>query len=108
MVALDGGGVLQAPGRGSGAVLVSLRPGAVALHEGRPEGSPRNVWPGTVTGVELIGDRVRVAVQGAPSVLADVTAAAVADLGLRPGRRIWMSVKANDLEVYGAAPPQTT
>ncbi len=106
-VALDGGGVLRAAGTSSatGPVLVALRPGAVALHASHPEGSPRNVWRGTVTGIELVGDRVRVAIDGAPSVLADVTAAAVADLGLQPGLGVWISVKANDLEVYRSAPP---
>ena len=89
---------------GAGPALVALRPGAVALHSSRPEGSPRNVWSGTVAGLELLGDRVRVAVEGSPSVLADVTAAAVADLGLRTGLGVWLSVKANDLEVYRSAP----
>ena len=105
-VQLDGGGVLHAvaSSAGAGPALVALRPGAVALHSSRPEGSPRNVWSGTVAGLELLGDRVRVAVEGSPSVLADVTAAAVADLGLRTGLGVWISVKANDLEVYRSAP----
>jgi molybdate transport system ATP-binding protein len=30
----------------------------------------------------------------------DVTPAAVAELGLRPGADVWLSVKATDLEVY--------
>jgi molybdate transport system ATP-binding protein len=103
-VALDGGGVLHVPSDevSDGAVLVAVRPSAVSLHAERPEGSARNVWSGVVDGVEPIGDRVRVAVRGAPTVTADVTPGAVADLGLAQGREVWLSVKATELEVYPA------
>ena len=53
----------------------------------QPEGSARNVWPGVVDGVEPLGERVRVSVVGAPSVLVDVTPGAVADLHVAPGDR---------------------
>ena len=66
VVSLVGGGgrcTCRQPGvRGS--VLVALRPSAISLHAARPEGSARNVWSGTVDGVEPIGDRVRVSVVG--------------------------------------------
>jgi molybdate transport system ATP-binding protein len=103
-IAVDGGGLLHAADvRASGPVLVALRPAAVALHASRPEGSPRNVWEGRVAGLELLGDRVRVQVAGAPSVLADVTPAAVAELGLAADRPVWVSAKASELEVYPAS-----
>jgi molybdate transport system ATP-binding protein len=35
-------------------------------------------------------------------VLADCTAAAVAELDLRPGAPVWLSVKASEIEVYPA------
>ena len=92
-------GTLIAPGA-TGAVHVALRPSAVALHRARPEGSPRNVWSGRVAGVEAVGDRVRVAVIGAPDVLADVTPDAVAELDLAAGAEVWVSVKASELTVY--------
>jgi len=92
-------GRLVAPGA-TGEVHVALRPSAVALHRRHPEGSPRNVWPGRVAGVEAVGDRVRVAVSGAPDVLADVTPDAVADLDLSAGAEVWVSVKATELAVY--------
>jgi molybdate transport system ATP-binding protein len=102
-VALDGGGVLHAPAEvPDGHVLVAVRPSAVSLHAVRPEGSARNVWSGVVQGVEPIGDRVRVAVRGAPSVMVDVTPGAVADLSLGTGSEVWLSVKATELEVYPA------
>jgi molybdate transport system ATP-binding protein len=43
-----------------------------------------------------------VQVTGSPSVLADVTPAAVAELDLVPGSTVWVSVKASEVEVYPA------
>ncbi len=102
-VELDDGGTLRghvaaAAGR---AVLVAVAPSAVSLHSARPpSGSARNVWEGVVDGLESLHDRVRVHVDAAPSVLVDVTPAAVADLRLGPGSRVWLSVKATEVEVY--------
>jgi molybdate transport system ATP-binding protein len=100
-VTVEGGGTLHVTDRGvRGAVLVAVRPSAISLHTQQPEGSARNVWPGTVDGIESIGDRVRVTVAGAPTVMVDVTAAAVADLKVQRGTAVWLSAKATELEVY--------
>jgi molybdate transport system ATP-binding protein len=82
-------------------VLLAIRPTAIALHTVRPEhSSPRNVWAGTLTGLEWLTDRVRAQVTGAPSALVDLTPDAVADLDLTEGRPVWLSAKATDLEMY--------
>jgi len=82
-------------------VLVALRPTAIAVHTARPEhSSPRNTWPGTVAGLELLTDRVRIDVHGAPPALVDVTPTAAADLDLTAGAPVWLSTKATDLDVY--------
>jgi len=107
-VDLDGGGTLVAaagaPGeapRAGARVLVAVPPAAVTLHAAHPPaGSPRNVWRGTVTGVELLTDRVRVAVDGAPPALADITPAALAELRLAPGGEVWLSTKATETVAY--------
>jgi molybdate transport system ATP-binding protein len=100
-VAVEGGGVLHVTDHVvGGPVLVALRPSAIALHTAQPEGSARNVWPGVVDGVEALGERVRVSVSGAPSVLVDVTPGAVADLHVAVGDPVWLSAKATELEVY--------
>jgi molybdate transport system ATP-binding protein len=99
-----------------GEVAVAVRPQAVTLYPRRPEGSARNVWPATVVDLEAGHDRVRVQLAGAvapspppegspggtdPGVLvAEVTPAAVIDLGLAPGVAVWATVKAVDLAVY--------
>jgi molybdate transport system ATP-binding protein len=108
-VHLDRGGTLtDADPAIAGPVHLALRPSAVALHRQRPDrGSPRNLWPGRITGLETIGDRIRVAVAGEPDVLADLTPDAVADLDLAPGTEVWISVKASELTVYPAAASPT-
>jgi molybdate transport system ATP-binding protein len=72
----------------------------VALHHSHPEGSPRNVWPATVAGIEADRDRVRVALAGPVPLTAELTAAAVAELALAPGSEVWASVKAVDVDAY--------
>jgi molybdate transport system ATP-binding protein len=81
-------------------VAVAVRPRAIALHPDEPHGSPRNTWPATVAEVEPDRDRVRVRLDGPLPVTAEVTPAAVAELALAPGTRVWASVKAVDLDVY--------
>ena len=101
-VALAGGGLFETAGRlVPGEVLVAVRPSAVSVSHQRPlEQSPRNVWPARITGLTMLADRVRLDLSGEPPALVDVTAAAVAELSLRPGNEVWLSVKATDLEVY--------
>jgi len=112
-VDLDNGGTLQAaflttpaePGRvlplREGRVLVALAPTAIAIHPTRPEdASPRNVWSGTITGLELLTDRIRVAVDGYPPALVDITPAALAALELAPGRQVWLTAKATEVLAY--------
>ena len=48
----------------------------------------------------LLADRVRLDLAGRPPALVDVTPAAVAELALAPGREVWLSLKATELEVY--------
>jgi molybdate transport system ATP-binding protein len=100
-VALDGGGVLRVPDTDQhGPVLATVHPRTVSLHRQRPSGSPRNVWQGTVADIEVDHDRVRVAVDGTPPLVAEVTAAALADLDLAAGGDIWVSFKAADVTAY--------
>jgi len=102
-IEVAGGGTLHVADTSiHGSVLCVVRPESVSIARHRPEGSARNCWPGTVSGLQSSTDRVRVSVQAAPSVVAAVTPAAVADLGLAPGMPVWVSVKATDLAVYPA------
>lgn len=105
-IALDGGGTLVATSPGDappagGRVLAAIRPTTIAVHTARPDhSSPRNVWQGTVSGLELLTDRVRAQVSGTPPALVDLTPDAVADLDLVEGQAVWLSAKATEIDVY--------
>jgi molybdate transport system ATP-binding protein len=116
-ISLDAGGTLEAAGSDAGvddsastaalvtggSVLVAVPPSAIAVHPGRPgPGSPRNVWPATVMGLEQLADRVRVELDGMPPALADITPRALAELELQTGRPVWLSVKATEIVTYPA------
>ena len=115
-IRLDGGGVLVAAGAdatlldaGFGLpaqvtgqrMLLALSPSAITLHVREPDaGSARNVWPGRIAGMELLTDRVRVAVEGRPPALVDITPAALTALGLAGGQQVWLSAKATEVTAY--------
>ena len=101
-VEVDGGGRLEVVGAGNGEVFAVVPPRSVSLWRSQPVGSPRNVWAGRARGLDLLGDRVRVRVEGRPSLVAEVTPAAVAALGLADGADVWVSIKATDVRVYPA------
>lgn len=94
---------------GTPAVAV-FAPSAVAVHVSPPAGSPRNVFGAVVGGLEPHGDLIRLRVARSvdgPSwvegLAADLTAAAVADLGLEPGVRVWLAVKAAEVALHPVA-----
>lgn len=113
-VELDGGGILYAAGHsaddaadgvvpfsGTTRMLAAVSPSAISLHTVQPDaGSPRNTWTGTVVSLELLTDRVRVAVEGRPDAIVDVTPAAVAELGLHCGQEVWLTAKATEVTAY--------
>jgi molybdate transport system ATP-binding protein len=98
---LDGHAVAAA-GAESGEVFAVIHPRAVAIHKSRPEGSPRNVWPGRASHIELMGNRVRVRIDGEVPLVAEVTPSALKELDLVEGGEVWLSFKATDVGVYPA------
>ena len=86
----------------NGDVFAAVSPRAVALYRVEPHGSPRNRWRGTVTDLDVLADRVRVRLDGAAPVIAEITAAAAQDLDVQPGSVLWSVVKATDVQVYPA------
>jgi molybdate transport system ATP-binding protein len=85
-----------------GEVFVAFPPSAVALFATRPDGSPRNTWPGVVESVSRHGDNLRIELRGPIPVAADVTPAAAVQLDLVPGREVWAALKANEAISYPA------
>ncbi|HEX2155157.1 MAG TPA: ABC transporter ATP-binding protein [Acidimicrobiia bacterium] len=101
VVGLDGG-TLHVADEVSGPVFAVIAPHAVSLHRQPPGGSPRNSWRGEVRSVEPAGSRLRVAVEGDLSIVAEVTSDAVTALGLGRGGPVWVAVKASEIETYPA------
>jgi molybdate transport system ATP-binding protein len=100
VVRLKGGEVLAVPDEVHGPVFAAFRPNAVTLHRERPGGSARNVWHGRAAELHPAGDRARVRFDGAVPLVAEVTAAAVAELHLAEGGPVWASLKATEVDVY--------
>jgi len=103
-IELGDGGHLEAVGAGGGEVFAVIPPRSVSLWRSRPQGSPRNVWRGRAAGLDLLGDRVRVRVDAPtqPTLVAEVTPAAITELDLAEGSEVWVSVKATEVRVYRA------
>ncbi len=97
---LDGGATLtvaDAPSVPSD-VLAVIHPRAVALFRGRPEGTPRNTWRGTVDALDIHEDHVRVHVDGPVPIVAQITAGALAELDITEGEDLWVAVKATEID----------
>jgi len=76
-------------------------PDAVALYREAPQGSPRNVLTGRVTGLERSGAlvSVRLELEEGQRLSAAVTAGAVAELGIAEGREVYCVIKAVQVRV---------
>ena len=97
-------GVAGGPLDGAGRAAATFDPRAVAVHRTAPGGSPRNVLPVRVSGLEQQGALVRVrgATPSGTRLAADVTPAALAALGLAVGEDVVFVVKAAEVDVYEA------
>ena len=80
-----------------------FRPSSVIVATSRPEGtSLRNIWRDRVAAIEPApgGALLRFA---APALAAEVTAAALAELGVHEGDEVWLAVKASEVGVHALA-----
>lgn len=76
-------------------------PSAVSVFREAPHGSPRNELPATVRGVEDRWPVQRVTLEVAGQrIAADLTPAAVRDLGLAPGQSVVATVKATQVNLH--------
>jgi molybdate transport system ATP-binding protein len=86
----------------NGPVNVMIRPDVIVLHRERPETITCNQWAGQVTGFDSLGHRIRVLIDGSPSVTAEVSPEAIEPLGLFEGASVWLSVDPSEVVVYAA------
>ena len=88
-----------------GRALVARRPAAKTVYTAHPDPpNARQQWAGPVEAGGALADRVRVTVAGSPPARVDVTPSAVAELGIAPGRDVWLAAKATDLSAYPEPP----
>lgn len=85
-----------------GPAIATVHPRAIALFRERPKGSPRNVWQAPVEGIEPVPTGRRVRLGGDVPLVAEITAAAVAELGLTAGATVWIALKATEVQVASA------
>lgn len=82
----------------------AFSPRAVAIYRDDVPGSPRNRLAGTVTEIAPRGEHAVVGVRvGGDTIDAEITWAAIADLGIGPGIGVILVVKATEIRVYGLA-----
>jgi molybdate transport system ATP-binding protein len=97
---LDGGGQLSCAAAATGPVFAAIAPARVSVSRHRTERPEENTWAGQISAVDLMGDRVRVRIEGAPAITAEVQPAMVDELKLDEGGEIWASVKPSDITAY--------
>jgi len=113
---LDGGGRLSCASPGAGPSFAVIAPAAVAVSRERPEGQAEgdaggqtggtpggeevNTWRGRVSAVDLMGDRVRVRIEGTPAIMAEVPPAAVDRLKLDEGGDLWAYLSPAAITTY--------
>ena len=100
-VRLDGDATVTVADAVDGPTLLVVRPQAVALHtiaagDERPQPVARATSPGSTCSATTCG----CASPATVDLVADVTPAAVADLGLVEGGSVWASVKATEVTAY--------
>jgi molybdate transport system ATP-binding protein len=100
LLAVDGGGALTGSDPATGPMLAVISPAAVSVSRQRPDGLEQNIWPGEINGVELMGDRVRVRMDGTPAITAEVLPSMVDELKLDSGGQLWAAVSPSALTLY--------
>jgi molybdate transport system ATP-binding protein len=96
----------RAEGRSAAGVRAAavFSPAAVAVYRDLPIGSPRNVFRVRIAELTDRGGVIRAHAadgpDGSPGLVADLTPAAVTQLGLASGDFVYFTVKAAEVQVY--------
>jgi molybdate transport system ATP-binding protein len=104
-VRLPTGRDVRVTGSADGSVVLTFPPTALALYVAAPPAtSVRNLWQATVRGLDPHADtaRVQLVADDGTEATAEVTAVAAAELGLAPGQRLWVGLKATEVAVHPA------
>ncbi|MBK9386327.1 MAG: ABC transporter ATP-binding protein [Planctomycetes bacterium] len=99
VLTLASGAQLRVASAVQGRAVATISPRALSLFPRRPEGSPRNVWEAPLEALEHAPSGIRVRLGGAIPIVAEITPASVAELHLEVGSRIWVALKATEIQV---------
>jgi molybdenum ABC transporter ATP-binding protein len=96
LIDVDGGGELTSTHPGSGRVAVGVYPWEIVIEPGAApaSGSARNHVTAEIVSMTAVGGRVRLGLAAGQPLVAELTEAAVDELGLRTGLRVTASWKA--------------
>ena len=84
-------------------VMISVRAGDIILSQGAPTGiSARNVVEATIEEIHALESRVLIYADVGLRMVAEITQAALTDLALRKGQRIYLIIKTNSIMVLEA------
>jgi molybdate transport system ATP-binding protein len=86
----------------AGPAFATVRPQSITLSRAVADTSARNTITGTIDDIDRLGERVRVGIDGPLHLTAEITAAALDTLQLRPGDTVCAAVKATDIATYPA------
>lgn len=83
-----------------GGTLVAFFPSEVSITRERPPGSGRNVFRSEIREIIHMGDKVRLSLNGALPICAEITADRLRDLGVGEGDTVYAAVKETAVEIY--------
>ncbi len=83
-----------------GGTLVAFFPSEVSVSKERPPGSARNVFRSEIREIIHMGDKVRLSLNGALLVCAEITADRLQELGVGEGDTVYAAVKETAVKTY--------
>jgi len=89
-----------ANGREAGETLVTFFPSDVSISLEAPSSSAVNVIRSNVKEIVHLGDKVRVSLNGALPLCAEITAGSLERMGLKAGDEVYASLKATAIKTY--------
>jgi molybdopterin-binding protein len=86
--------------REMGDALITFFPSEVTITKDSPASSARNVFRTEIKDIVHMGDKVRLSLNGALAMSAEITADALDELGVGEGDTVYASLKATAIRTY--------
>ena len=99
-VEVNGARFCAACDNGTGDTMLAFFPSDVVISREAPESSASNVFRAAVREITHFGDKVRVSLNGAFPICAEITSGSLERLGLSEGDSVYASLKATAIKTY--------